>query len=1438
MNINVYKLMMEEQKLICFIHGLDSWENRYTREYDKDSKSLIYDKILTRDLRGDGIYVLDNDLIIERDYGHNHAFIVVNVNKLLIGERDEMFNMLLKEHIGDNAVVMNRSGILDVVKSTGDLNWSEIIDSADLKREIRHLSAEGIAADGKRGELILYKDRFIFVLGLVPIKKAIYFLLAVRSVSEIDSYCRRSQEYGRIIVKDSRILLCDEIALDLLKISTDDVSGQDLSYIFDGRTVVDINAALTKSEESEECIDYSIIAVSKIHDEVFLLNIRYIRDNAYYIFQIRRVKSKERLIDQSGVENEIFKNFFIDLPVPVQIFDIMGNVTEANKACYKFWNIPYLHEDVLRYNIYNDEQLKSLGVIEKFDEAKNGHQVSIADIQYDPKLSGNAGERRVLQAILFFIKDSESELNKIGMFIHDLTELKSKERAIREAKMSLQITLNSIGDGVIVTDDRGHIQRVNPMVLTLTDCMDEELLGNDINEVLNLFNIDELKIIKLDIMEIFNQEILYRTGKQMALMSRTGQVRFIELSINILRTEENEKQGLVIVIKDITRKYENERKLKESEREFRTLVENMPGAVFKCYMDKDLTLKYISDNIAEISGYGASYFYENNYMEELLLEEDREKRKNVYRALKAKENYKLEYRMKSKNGEIRWILERGRLSNYDKEYLLEGVMFDISERKKYEFDLATSQDKFRRLAENSPDIIFSYRQDDERFEYLSTAIEEITGYSAEEIYQDHELLSKILHKDWYEYYSKEMQKLSKEMRTSRFEFKIVSRSGQVKWLLQKSMFVEQKDGSGLVEGLISDISDRKEAVKELAISEMKYRRLYQGMVEGVAILDKAGNIQECNKSLNKILGYEDRELQGINISALSRGKLLSSGGLLDLNKLYETGYASLDEWVLLSKSGEEIIAELGAYILTDEENAPSGVFIIIRDMTAARRAEKALQLSEEKLIQAMRATNDGLWLYDVQHESLELSDRIYEMLEFGARGDDNDKERLKSNLYEEEWNKLLTAVKDHVSGKIANINLELRVNDNLWILVRGNTVERDEHGNIVEILGTATDITDLRKTEVALLASQQKLKLHLKQTPLAVVEWYKDIIISDWNKSAENIYGYSRQEMLEKSPIGSIIGDNQREEFTEKWMSMLDSKQPKDFRLENRTKSGDLIICDWYNTVLLDINNDIVGVASMIMDVTDRVKSEEDIMQMNKTLEDRVEERTSRLSIVNKELKDFAYIVSHDLKAPLRGINQLVQWIKADYSGAIDQDGIEMMDLLTDRVKRMNTLIDGVLQYSRIGRMNTDSEEIDLNVLVAETIDLLSFEDKVIVEIAEKLPVVEGDRVMYGQLFQNLISNAVKYNDKDEKRVDIAFEDGADFYLFRIQDNGPGIAEKFHERIFGIFQTVHNRENVDSTGIGLTIVKKIVDLYGGKIWVDSEEGQGASFNFTIKKITG
>lgn len=333
-----------------------------------------------------------------------------------------------------------------------------------------------------------------------------------------------------------------------------------------------------------------------------------------------------------------------------------------------------------------------------------------------------------------------------------------------------------------------------------------------------------------------------------------------------------------------------------------------------------------------------------------------------------------------------------------------------------------------------------------------------------------------------------------------------------------------------------------------------------------------------------------------------------------------------------------------------------------------------------------------------------------------------------------------------------------------------------------------------------------------------------DSIIAECNDAMAGMYRVKRREDILGRPLSSVMPPAEQDNILNLQTFIRNNYRLTDLEKEDVDDQGQsrITVCNMLGTM---DNGRLLRVWVIERDVTDIKKAEQ--MQMH--LFNKVQE-------VNKELKEFAYVASHDLKAPLRGIKTLAEWLTKDYADKIDDAGKEQLKLLTSRVDRMHNLIDGILQYSRIGRIQEKPTPINLKEMVPDIIDLVAPPSNIEVSVENELPVITFEETRIRQVFQNLISNAIKYMDKPKGKITIGCSDEENQWKFHVTDNGPGIEEKYFEKIFKIFQTLsQGGSNYESTGIGLTLVKKIVELYGGKVWLESKVGQGTTFFFTVLK---
>ncbi len=381
----------------------------------------------------------------------------------------------------------------------------------------------------------------------------------------------------------------------------------------------------------------------------------------------------------------------------------------------------------------------------------------------------------------------------------------------------------------------------------------------------------------------------------------------------------------------------------------------------------------------------------------------------------------------------------------------------------------------------------------------------------------------------------------------------------------------------------------------------------------------------------------------------------------------------------------------------------------------------------------------------------------------------------------------------------------------------------------------ARTINDLRSSESALRESEQLLNNAIDSAPIGMVLVKPDGYFFRINRAFRTITGYEEDELLKKT-FQDITHPEDHEIGAEALRKLL-NRETESAALQKRYvhKDGRTLHMQLNTTLLKDPEGNPLYIFTQAVDVTEKKQQEEELKQHREHLKELVEERTKALTAANTELKDFAYIVSHDLKAPLRAVSQLSYWIREDHGDKLGDEGKEQISLLINRVKRMDGLINGILQYSRIGRTREKKEKIDLNTLVHQVLGAISSPEEIDIAIENSLPTIISDPTQMEQVFQNLLSNAIKFMNRPDGIIRVRCDDEESKWQFSVKDNGPGIDPKYHDRIFKIFQTLSSRDERENTGIGLTLVKKIVELYGGEVWVKSEVGQGSTFFFTLPK---
>ncbi len=626
--------------------------------------------------------------------------------------------------------------------------------------------------------------------------------------------------------------------------------------------------------------------------------------------------------------------------------------------------------------------------------------------------------------------------------------------------------------------------------------------------------------------------------------------------------------------------------------------------------------------------------------------------------------------------------------------------------------------------------------------------------------------------------------------------------------------------SGEVEHLANTINWMVEnlevAYEDLRRSEKSYRDLFEANPQPMWVHDiESRRILEANDAAVELYGYSREEFLKMTIH-----DFIVDAPFDKLDALFsrtEHLYRSTG-WRHLRKDASVIEMELSSQPLPLRSGRRSRL-VLANDITQRAKAEAMLRESEERYRDLFESASDLIMSVGPDLRFQFVNKAWLDVLGYGSS--EIETLTLFDIVKPEELPHFKVVVRDVLYGKsFSQVQTVFIAKNGTEVVVEGSFNCKLENGEAVSTRGIFRDVTGRKQAEAAIHLQKTRFEQLFEKAPIGIVMADKSERIIHANSVFQSMFGYNLTELNGRTINDIVVPLHAADEGAEISKRVLsgDSIQTQGVR---RRKDGSFINVDLYGVPIL-VNGKSLGLFGIYVDTTERIQAEEKQRLLMKELEN-----------INRELNDFAYIVSHDLKAPLRAIGSLVDWLVTDYGDKLGAEGNEMLQVLLGRTKRMHQLIDGVLRYSRIGRTKEDEVPIDLAKMVPEVIDMIDPPKHIAVNIETGLPTIMGEETRIQQVFQNLLGNAVKFNDKPQGEIRVCSVRENGHWKFCISDNGPGIDEKHHKKIFQIFQTLSPRDEFESTGIGLTIVKKIIELHGGQIWVESSVGQGTRFFFTL-----
>ncbi|MDJ0724197.1 MAG: PAS domain S-box protein [Prochloraceae cyanobacterium] len=810
-----------------------------------------------------------------------------------------------------------------------------------------------------------------------------------------------------------------------------------------------------------------------------------------------------------------------------------------------------------------------------------------------------------------------------------------------------------------------------------------------------------------------------------------------------------------------------------------------------------------------------------------------------------------------------------------------GILTPISQPQRYlENKLEEKEERWQLVLEGIGDGIFDWNIGTNEA-FMSPALKAMLGYQDWEIPNTLEGWRELLCSEDAEKVERELQAhLSGQKKQYEVEHRLRCKDGSYKWILARGQAKwDETTGKPIrMVGSHCDISDRKKAEALLKEREAHYRLLAENSTDFISIQTPARIYQYVSPACRNLLGYEPEEL--INKSIY---QFFHPEDAIALQKTYELIGKFPDDithrYRLRDRAGKDIWVEATDRVVYSEAGAIEQIVSTLRNISDRIVAEQeviTLNLELENRVKLRTAQlekanrrKDELLAWEKQARSkIQLYADIVSNIQLGLciwkLENLEDISSFRLVAANPAANKLLNGnLQSCIGQKMTECFPNLMEINREYVEVYAEVVRTKKARELNEIyysdarivggiyavkafplpdncLGLAfEDITDRKQMERALEESNRQYTNVVNSVREVIFQTDTQGRLTFLNRAWSEITGFARENSLNKPLSAYFSSKTDRKRVKELFQNLI-AEAKKSFQTEFsiQTKTGQLRWFEIKSQLDRDSEGKVLGTVGTIDDITERkqgeIMLEERAKELSK-LNDTLLITTKELEQSNQELDRFAYVVSHDLKEPLRAIYKLSQWLEEDLEGKLDANTSRQLDLLRTRVERIQVFIDALLEYSRLGRVSSEPERIKIDELIEDIIDSLDPPEDFTIKIDGQMPELTARRLPLQQVFFNLIGNGIKHNHNRNGKIIISSQDKEDFYQFKISDNGPGIDPIYHEKIFMIFKTIGDNKIGKNTGIGLSIVKKNIENHGGTISVQSEIGCGTSFIFTWPK---
>lgn len=769
------------------------------------------------------------------------------------------------------------------------------------------------------------------------------------------------------------------------------------------------------------------------------------------------------------------------------------------------------------------------------------------------------------------------------------------------------------------------------------------------------------------------------------------------------------------------------------------------------------------------------------------------------------------------------------------------VAYNYDHMTRVERELKEKELLLEKMAETIPDFVVMVDPQTKKMVFENRSMIEALGYTRADVQGDWlDFGSRIIHPDDFPQLlalRDFLQNTANENQFITVEYRVIDKAGKWHWILNRSTVLRASDTPVryLNFGIAQDITRLKEIEEKLRETKNFSEKIAQLIPDSIIVVEsKTRKVLFENKSLMEVLGYTPADFEGKEdmfdfmqniIHKEDKRKLLESRKFLfdpsNAGKYISTEYRMLDRtgkwrWILGRSTN--------LYV----NNGQQVNFGIAQDITPLKDIENELRESRNFNEKIARTIPNHVSIFDLQKHQT-----VYHNFYFGELLDYTEEERPADMFayFEPEYVPAAKAnwaqiplLKDGEIFTSVDIGRS-KTGKRKYLLSRLTPFSRNEDGSIRQVLSTTIDITDLKEAEFKLKASEQARKAVLNALPDVVFQVNRDGVVTNFY-SEEPLQRQLEEIRIIDPGTGTLLPSDDRGTIVDLIRTAIDFDDVRAYEYIRRLDEERY----YYEFRIVRLNNEEAIV--VVRDVTLLRKAQlqldiqlGELFAKNRELE--------RYITSNTELEKFAYIASHDLREPVRSIVGFAQLLQRRNADQFDDESKEFLKNIIDSAQRMNALIHGLLDYSRIGSTGKPFERTDLNeVLKKVRNDIkVSVEESGAEIIADPLPV---DELQIRQLFQNLLSNSIKFkHDGVKPIVKILAETKGDKWLFRIEDNGIGLDMKYKQKVFQLFNRLHAGDKYQGSGIGLALCKRIVERHKGEIWLESNPGKGTTFYFTL-----